>query len=166
MQIEIRRAVEDDACAASQVLCRSITECCAEDHQNDPDIIAAWIRNKTPATVRGWLLNEHLFSVVAVIDREIVGIGASSRSSEILLCYVVPEVRFTGTGRALLLSIERNARETNVLSLHLNSTLTAHAFYSRNGFETNGPAVLAFGMKSLPMTKRLNAFQFVHGANG
>ena len=157
MQIEIRPAVEHDACAASQVLRRSITECCIEDHKCDPEIIAGWIRNKTPETVRGWILSEQLFSVVAIIGGKAVGFAAASTSGEILLCYVIPEVRFTGTGRAMLLLIENMARDAGVLSLHLNSTLTAHSFYTRNGFETNGPTVLAFGMKSVPMKKPLVA---------
>jgi GNAT superfamily N-acetyltransferase len=156
MQIEIRPAVEDDARAASEVLRRSITECCTEDHRDDPEIIAAWIRNKTPETVRGWLLNDHIFSVVAVTAGEVVGFAASSTSGEVLLCYVVPEVRFIGTGRALLFSIEQLARDAGVLSLHLHSTLTVRTFYARNGFKASGPPVLAFGMESLPMAKNLN----------
>lgn len=155
MQIEIRPAVESDACAASQVLRRSITECCIEDHKCDPEILAGWIRNKTAETVRDWILSKHLFSVVAVAAGEVAGFAAFSTSGEVLLCYVIPEVRFTGTGRAMLFSIEQLARDSGVLSLHLNSTLTARSFYSRNGFAASGPPVLAFGMESLPMTKLL-----------
>jgi hypothetical protein len=92
MQIEIRPAVVQDARAASQVLRRSITECCIEDHRDDPEIIAAWLRNKTPATVRGWLLNDRIFSVVAVTAGEVVGFAASSTAGEVLLCYVVGSI--------------------------------------------------------------------------
>jgi GNAT superfamily N-acetyltransferase len=155
MQIEIRPAVGNDACAASQVLRRSIAECCTEDHRDDPKIIAAWIRNKTPETVRGWLSSKHVLSIVAVAASEVVGFAAFSTSGEVLLSYVIPEVRFTGNGRAMLFSIEQLARDSGVRSLHLNSTLTARSFYSRNGFEASGPAVLAFGMESLTMTKHL-----------
>ncbi|WP_089397331.1 GNAT family N-acetyltransferase [Noviherbaspirillum humi] len=155
MQIEIRPAVEDDAFAASQVLNRSITECCSEDHQDDSGIIAAWVRNKTPETVRGWLSNGYLFCIVAVASGQVAGFAACSTSGEVMLCYVLPEVRFTGTGRAMLRSLERLAVKRGIQTLHLTSTLTARPFYLRNGFEVIGPSVIAFGMAGIPMTKHL-----------
>jgi GNAT superfamily N-acetyltransferase len=157
LQINLRPAIEHDAPAASKVLCRSIAECCTEDYRNDPKLIAAWVQNKTPETLRGWIVDESHFSVVAVKGREAVGFAMSSRSGEVLLCYLILEVRFTGTGRAMLAAIEHQASSTGIQSLYLNSTLSAHSFYSRNGFEKSGPTVLSFGMESIPMTKPLNA---------
>jgi GNAT superfamily N-acetyltransferase len=157
MQINLRPASEHDAPAASKVLRRSIAECCTEDHRNDPKLIAAWVQNKTPDTLRSWIGDESHFSVVAVMGSEVAGFAMSSRSGEVLLCYLIPEVRFTGTGRAMLAAIEHQASSTGIQSLYLNSTLTAHSFYTKNGFETSGPTVRAFGMESIPMTKPLNA---------
>lgn len=159
MQINLRPADEQDAAAASRVLCRSIAESCIEDHRNDPKLKAAWVQNKTPETLRSWIRDEDLFSVVAVRDNEVVGFAMSSRLGEVLLCYLIPEVRFTGTGRAMLATIEPHVSSAGIQSLYLNSTLTAHSFYTRNGFEMTGPTALAFGMSSLPMAKRLNPLE-------
>lgn len=157
MQIHVRPAIEYDAAAASKVLCRSITDCCFEDHRSDPKLIAAWVQNKTPETLRSWIVDESLFSAVAVKGSEVVGYAMSSRSGEVLLCYVVPEARFTGSGKAMLATIEHWASSSGIQSLYLNSTLTAHSFYTRNGFAMNGEPVFWFDMKSISMAKRLNA---------
>ena len=65
---------------------------------------------------------------IAVAAGEIMGFAAFSKSGEVLLCYVIPEARFTDTGRAMLFSTEQLARDSGVLSLHLKSTLTARSF--------------------------------------
>jgi hypothetical protein len=78
------------------------------------------------------------------------------RSGDVLLCYVIPEVRFVGAGRAMLTTVEQIACNTGIQSLYLNSTFTTHAFYIGNGFETSGLPLLAFGMESLSMAKCLN----------
>jgi GNAT superfamily N-acetyltransferase len=155
MQIEVRRAIADDASPACIVLRRSIVECCSEDHDADAGILAGWLRNKTPETVRGWLLSDRHFAVVALADGEHVGFLMASWSGAVLLCYLVPEVRFAGVGKAMLAAIEQRARDAGIESLQLNSTRTARAFYSRNGFISSGGPVAAFGMESYPMVKPL-----------
>ena len=92
-----------------------------------------------------------------VKGNEVVDIAMSSRSGEVLLCYLILEVCFLGIGRAMLAAIGHQALNTGVQSLYLESTLTANSLYSRNSFETSGPTVLAFGMDSIPMAKQLNA---------
>jgi hypothetical protein len=61
-----RPTVKHDAVEASEVLRRSITDCCVEDHRNDPQTIAAWTERKTPETLRRWVLSNNYFSVVGV----------------------------------------------------------------------------------------------------
>lgn len=46
--MKIRDAVAEDAIEACEALRRSITELCVADHRNDPDLLANWLRNKTP----------------------------------------------------------------------------------------------------------------------
>jgi hypothetical protein len=46
--MEIRQAIAGDAEEACTAAPRSITECCAVDHGNDPAILARWLDNKTP----------------------------------------------------------------------------------------------------------------------
>ena len=47
--ITIRKAEPADVAAMSRVLIGSITDLCTADHRNDPEILAGWLRNKTPA---------------------------------------------------------------------------------------------------------------------
>ncbi len=51
MQIRVARA--DDAAEICVILQRSITELCAADHKNDPQILSRWIANKTPDNLGG-----------------------------------------------------------------------------------------------------------------
>lgn len=118
----VRTATIDDAETACLVLRRSITECCAEDHRNDLSFLEAWLGNKTPESVRRWIQSLNIFSVVAEDDVMIVGFAMASSSGEVMLCYVVPEVRFTGTGKAMLHAIEAYASAAGIDTLHLEST--------------------------------------------
>jgi|RhiMetdeSRZDD1v2_1073273.scaffolds.fasta_scaffold683983_3 GNAT superfamily N-acetyltransferase len=157
MNAIIRVATETDAEAACQVLRRSITECCVEDHHNDPSLLADWLRNKTPDNVRKWLRADRCYGVVAETDGSLVGFAMLLHSGEVFLCYLVPEARFTGVGRALLAAMEAEARRRGIRELYLDSTKTARGFYLRNGFLTSDPPQIAFGIEGYPMRKRLVA---------
>lgn len=159
MNAHIRTPSLDDANAICQVIRRSITECCAADHKNDPELIAAWLQNKTPAKVRGWLQTEGALAVVAEIQGAVVGFALASSLGEVMLCYLVPEVRFTGVGKAMLSAIERKAAAMGIDTLLLDSTRTARDFYLRYGFSPTGPAELAFGIEGYPMSKSVKREQ-------
>ena len=154
MSHHIRIATADDAIKACAALRQSITECCIQDHRNDPALIDAWLRNKTPENVAAWIDNPQFDSVVATAQSEIIGF-ALSQHDEITLCYLRPHVRFTGVGKAMLHGLEVLARQRGVSVLRLDSTLTASAFYRRNGFASTSPTRSIFGMPALPMSKAL-----------
>ncbi|MDO8778469.1 MAG: GNAT family N-acetyltransferase [Burkholderiaceae bacterium] len=156
MTTSIRIATHEDADAACRVVHRSISECCAADHHNDPALVQAWLHNKTPENVRTWLGQQDAFSVVAEAEGVVVGFAMSLRN-EVMLCYVIPEVRFTGAGKSMLHAIEAHAKVAGLTSLRLESTRTAQAFYGRNGFSLSGPAIVAFGMEGQPMAKTIAA---------
>ena len=99
MNCSIRKALPKDVQAACSVLRRSISECCIEDHHNDPEILSAWLRNKTPENLTSWFSSPANFPVVATSGKDVVGVGLLSTKGEVLLCYVLPEVRFAGGGR-------------------------------------------------------------------
>lgn len=84
-----------------------------------------------------------------------------SAPGELLLCYVVPEVRFRGAGKAMLQAIELWATASGVSKLKLESTRTALAFYRRNGFQKRGPVVRFAGMEGQPMFKQVTAVPFI-----
>jgi len=73
------------------------------------------------------------YRLVAEMDGRLVGIGVV-RKSELRACYVTPSASRRGVGSALLLEIERAAREQGATHLEAESSLTAEPFYSRNGY--------------------------------
>ena len=155
MDALIRVAEERDAEAACQVLRRSITECCLEDHGGDQSLLEPWLANKTPENVREWLNDPSTYAVVAEADGVIVGLAMLLESGEITLCYIVPEVRFSGVGKALLAQLELDGWKRGLGELRLHSTKTARAFYTRNGFEYSGSPESWCGLECYPMVKTL-----------
>jgi GNAT superfamily N-acetyltransferase len=155
MRVVIRVAESSDAVAACQVLCRAISECCAEDHRNDAEILTAWLGNKTPENVASWFDCAANFSVVAHTDDQLVGVAIMTRQGKIVLFYVAPEMRFTGTGKALLQALEAQAAKWALRTLQVASTLTAQAFYTRNGFAEIGSTRSAFGTNAVSLSKNL-----------
>lgn len=155
MSVVIRAAELADAACACEVLCRAISTCCVEDHHNDAAILSAWLGNKTPENVASWFVCGSNFSVVAHADNKLVGVAIMNRQGKILLFYVAPEMRFTGTGKALLNALEVRAKEWGVRTLHVASTLSAKVFYLRNGFAENGITRSAFGTEAISLSKAL-----------
>jgi GNAT superfamily N-acetyltransferase len=150
----VRRATPDDAAAACAVLRRSITECCAEDHQNDGQILSAWLANKTPENLRAWFSSAG-HPVVAVRDGAIVGVAMLSPAGMVTLNYLVPEARFHGVGGAMLRALEEEAARRGHGELTLSSTATAHRFYLGKGYADTGRVSAMFGLTSHVMAKML-----------
>ena len=73
---------------------------CVEDHQNNPDVISAWLANKTQAHLALWIAKN--LSCTAMIDRQLVGFSMASFTGEILLNYVHPKFHRQGIGTAML----------------------------------------------------------------
>lgn len=155
MNHAIRSAHLDDAPAICTVLRRSILECCRIDHRDDPAVTERWLRNKTVAQVEAWLRDENRFGIVAVEQKLIVGTGMLSRGGEVLLCYVLPEVRFKGVGSAMLSALEAKARQQGSATLHLDSTQTALPFYLGKGFKCAGEEKSVWGLTARSMRKDL-----------
>lgn len=153
MEWIVRAATVEDADSACAVLRRSITECCAEDHKNDAAILESWLKNKTPQNLRAWFANPRSAPLVAEMNGSIVGVALMSATGEVALCYLLPETRFVGVGKALLSAIEREAERRGLDALHLASTATARSFYLRNGFAPDGEPTSAFGIVAFPMRK-------------
>ncbi len=82
--MEIRKAAPADADDICTVLRRSITELCAADHRNDPQLLAPWLANKTPDVVKVWIGNAHQRLLVAGDDGKISGAAAADEKGEII----------------------------------------------------------------------------------
>src|SRR5262245_7327470 len=98
----VRRAGAQDVTACVAVLVASITQRCAEDHRNDGETLAHWLRNKTPASFEQWLANAENFIFVAELGSRVCGVALLHASGAIRLCYVDPRTQRHGVGRALL----------------------------------------------------------------
>jgi GNAT superfamily N-acetyltransferase len=146
--MQIRKATADDAAEACQVLRRSIAELCNADHKDDPVILEAWLRNKTPANVRDWVVGTDIHVFVATEGSTILAVGAVTSSGEITLNYVSPDARFAGVSKVLLNRLEAKARELGNNTCTLTSTETARRFYLSAGYKQQNSSKKLLGTSS------------------
>ena len=146
--LEVRVAVSTDADAACNVLRRSITECCELDHKNDPAILDAWLGNKTPQMVANWFSSPTNFSLVAVSEGVLVGVALLTGAGKLALCYLLPEARGQGVGKALLARVEEQACSWGVKALQLHSTATGQEFFARRGYVDAGKVRSPYGVET------------------
>jgi predicted N-acetyltransferase YhbS len=155
MSFEIRPAVPPDAAAVCEVLRRSIAECCALDHRNDPAILAAWLGNKHPAMVRSWFESPTNYSLVALSQGEVVGISLLTGAGKLALCYLLPEAQRQGAGTALLRRMEEQAVASGMKALYLHSTVTAEGFFAAAGYRRDGNVRSPYGVDTILFWKPL-----------
>jgi L-amino acid N-acyltransferase YncA len=154
--ITIRKATPQDAEPACAVLVRSIKEICAPYYENDQEILAQWLENKTPANVRRWIESDRSYCVVAVNAQSQVLGFASISGVEIMLNYVLPEALHQGIGKQMLQTLEAHAVASGVDHIRLVSSIPAKAFYERNGYVSDGaPKLVGRILGDFPLTKRM-----------
>ncbi|WP_207802772.1 GNAT family N-acetyltransferase [Roseicella frigidaeris] len=154
--ITVRPARPADAAAASAVLRRSIQLLCRADHGDDPAVLAAWLGNKTPAQVAGWIASPQGCVLVAEIGGRVCGVGSSGGDGRIGLNYVAPEARFRGVSTAVLAALEAWARARGLAHCRLESTATARRFYRARGYAEAGPLQRQMGAVGYPMAKPMS----------
>jgi N-acetylglutamate synthase-like GNAT family acetyltransferase len=156
VRVVVRLASVEDAPLVTDVLRRSISQLCVQDHQNDSESLQRWLQNKTVPTVRTWFESPRLFCVVACIGGVVCGAAAMSAEGEVLLCYVDPGARFQGASAAMLLALESEAQNRRLAEIRLASTITATRFYQERGYTAIGAPRHMFGLVAgIPMVKRL-----------
>ena len=156
MNLTIRRAAPSDAPVACEVVRRSITELCVEDHRGDASTLTLWLANKTQANFTRWIHADHLTAFVAEKAGHVAGFGLLDRGGSIALLYVSPDVRFEGVSKALLAAMEDTARSAGVRTLTLDSTATARRFYEGSGYVLAGDPKKGFGRSTCyPMSKQV-----------
>lgn len=157
MVFEIRLAGPEDATDACRVLRRSIVECCALDHRNDPSVLQAWLGNKTPDNVASWISSPSNYMLVAIRDGELVGVSLLTQAGKLSLCYLVPEAMHAGIGKAMLQGLEAQARTWGVSVLRLHGTASGRDFFARNGYVLAGKEKSCYGVECDFFWKKLNA---------
>lgn len=155
MSILVRPALPADVPAMSRVLTASIIELCVADHANDPAAIAAWTKNKSPEGVATMLANPNLLMFVAEAAGRIGAVGAITRTGEIALNYVAPDMRFLGLSKALLKRLETELLSLGFSEGRLEATATAQRFYERAGWLPDGPQAGGRVVNGYPMRKAL-----------
>jgi GNAT superfamily N-acetyltransferase len=153
--ITIRRAVAADVPAMSEVMTASVRELCVADHHGDPDSIAAWVANRTPAGVTRMLANPDQSFFVAERAGALAAVGAVNRDGKVIFNYVSPAHRFAGVSSALMAHLEQVLREAGQAEATLVSTVTARRFYLERGWTPDGPPVVEGFSTSHPMRKSL-----------
>jgi GNAT superfamily N-acetyltransferase len=156
MSLEIRIAASTDAEATCNVLRRSIKECCALDHNNDPAILDAWLGNKTPQMVANWFGSPTNYSLVAVSEGTVVGVALLTGAGKLALCYLLPEQRRKGIGLALLTRMEEQACSWGVKALQLHSTATGKPFFAARGYTDAGLVRSPYGVETVLFWKQLD----------
>jgi putative acetyltransferase len=101
-----------------------------------PDAIEGWLPRITEETLHELRLNtDGELRLLAEIDGRPVGIGALvPERSELRACYVIPEAARRGCGSAIVLEIERIARDRGLTRLELAGSLNAEPFYLSQGY--------------------------------
>ena len=130
-RIDIRKALPGDAPAACTLLRRSIEEGRRDDHRDNPEVLGAWLGNKTPATVAAWFSTPSNFALVAESEGELVGL-------------------------ALLAAVEEQARAWNINKLFLHSPGGASVFFERHGYLNAGKEKSCYGLECDLLWKRLD----------
>ncbi|WP_229489721.1 GNAT family N-acetyltransferase [Pseudoduganella namucuonensis] len=136
---------------------RSIAECCVLDHKNDPAILGAWLGNKTPQMVASWFESPTNHSLVAVLDGEIVGVSLLTGAGKLALCYLLPEARRHGAGKAMLAKMEETACNWGVKALQLHSTATGEEFFASQGYIRAGHVRSPYGVDTVFFWKQLDS---------
>lgn len=154
----IQDANVSDSAQVCDVLRRSILEVCAPDYNNNQPVIDEWLSNKTEDNISTWIQSGSAFSVVCTDEGDIVaGFGLITREGEILLIYLAPEALHKGNGKLILQKMENFASLEGLTEIRTTSSITAKAFYERNGFIQDGPPQLVGYIEGdFPLVKKLS----------
>ncbi|MGO4569852.1 GNAT family N-acetyltransferase [Rhizobium sp. 2YAF20] len=139
MQLTIRELRQTDARAFLEIHHAAVRGSAAHDYS--AAVIEAWaplpITDRSVQRVVSNPDGEH--RLIAEIDGLAVGIGALvAKNSELRACYVHPVAGRKGVGSTLLLELERIAVASGLMSLSLDSSLTAEGFYRSRGYVALG----------------------------
>lgn len=85
-----------------------------------------------------------------------VGVRMLGTDGSITLCYLAPEARYLGFGKAMLEAMEEEARKRGQKRISLGITKTAHGFYARNGYADTGAVEDFFGVAAIMMSKEID----------
>jgi predicted GNAT family N-acyltransferase len=97
---------------------------------------------------------------LALVNKKIVAVGRlhfiNEESAQIRYMAVSEKHRHAGLGKAMLLSLEQAAKESNVFNIILDARYTAVNFYLKHGYEITKESHVLYGkIKHLRMIKKI-----------
>jgi ribosomal protein S18 acetylase RimI-like enzyme len=134
----IRKAKLQDAVEFCDVVRKSITELCEQDHHGNDSRLAEWLENKTVENCKDWIADSKTNTFVAVKNGRVVGVSHIGEDGHLYLCYILPNAIGTGLGKQLLLTAENSVQNCGLSQITLESTITAKGFYESHGYQCNG----------------------------
>lgn len=153
LPIIFSKALAADAQALSRLIDASIRLGCVPDHGNDPQTLADWLSNKSPAALAEWIDDAALAVRVARCQGRPIAVAIALRSGEICQCHVAPEYARQGLGRAVVSDLESQLQAWGLKRATLYSTGSAQGFFHRLGYRCSGAALLFHGLRLRPMEK-------------
>ena len=153
-ELVLRPATVFDVFDMSEVLVASITQLCQRDHLGDPECLAQWCGNKSPADIRGWIAAGLVPTVATSLER-ILGVGLVTPQAEVSLLYVAPWGKSRGVGGALLKYLEAELAAQGHAAAHSTATNSGLGFYLSQGWQVSGASTNCFGLPGHPMRKLL-----------
>lgn len=127
-------------------------------------------RDYTPRQIRAWapdVIDETLFgrrcesksTWLAEVEGRIAGFTDLEPDGHIDMLYVHPDFQRRGIARALLLQVDRCARDLDLRRLYTEASITARPVFEAMGFRTVVPQMVTLRgetMKNYRMDKRLD----------
>lgn len=135
MSITVREMLDKDARTFLEVHHAAVRGIAAKDYSIE--VIEDWAPLPvTEKSIEEFLTNrDNEIRLVAEFNGRIVGIGCLVvANGELRACYVLPEAVRKGVGSALVLEIERIARNHGLDYLQMDSSVTAERFYLHHGY--------------------------------
>lgn len=137
----IRKAEVGDAEAIHQAHMKSILEVCSKDHTAEE--VNGWGRRPYLKEQRIEAITKHYVYVV-VIENKIEGfidfsILENKTEAYVYALYLTEKTIGRGAGKELMRILFDICKKSEVKTIKLHSTITAHEFYRKMGFEDSGP---------------------------
>ena len=155
--VALRPYLPADAKRCAEIFRASIEELAAEDY--DTDQREAWASRADDEEAFGARLLGAL-TLLAVIDREVVGFASLKDGEEIDMLFVDPEFARQGVGRALIEALTKLAQARGAKRLTTEASDVAKPLFERQGFAAQKRNLVRKGdqwLANTTMTKTLGA---------
>jgi len=135
--MRIRRFRPEDAAEVARMHRRSIRRINAKDYPSEQ--VRAWSGRTSAKRMRD-SIKLGITRFVAIEDMKIIGF-ADFNGEELTGLYIHPDYVGQGVGTALLKRLEEEAKKRGITKFSVTSTITAKAFYQKQGYKVLGESI-------------------------